>query len=121
MNVRVVVGHRQPSLYLYRLGVGRVVFSDWDELWKALMEHWANPDGILKFGDWRPMLNEIDPFRDGRAAEGSIHSIGSSGWINASANTSSTVLTALMVSPRLTLSGISARSRCVAVFCRSAA
>lgn len=54
---------------LYRLGVGRVVFSDWDELWKALMEHWANPDGILKFGDWRPMLNEIDPFRDGRAAE----------------------------------------------------
>jgi hypothetical protein len=54
---------------LYRLGVGRVVFTDWEGLWNALVEHWASPGGIPGFGDWSPMLNELDPFRDGRAAE----------------------------------------------------
>ena len=54
---------------LYRLGVGRVVFKKWEELWDALMEHRKAPSGIEGFGDWSPMLNDIDPFRDGRAAE----------------------------------------------------
>ena len=54
---------------LYRLGVGRVVFTDWDRLWKALLEHWNRPGGVPGFGDWSPMLNDLDPFRDGRAAE----------------------------------------------------
>lgn len=54
---------------LYQLGIGRVVFTDWQELWKALVEHWARPTGIPGFGDWSPMLDELDPFRDGRAAE----------------------------------------------------
>jgi len=54
---------------LYQLGIGRVVFTDWQELWKALIEHWASPTGIPGFGDWSPMLDELDPFRDGRAAE----------------------------------------------------
>jgi hypothetical protein len=58
-----------PVSPLYRLGVGRVVFKDWDTLWEALVEHWASPGGIPGFGDWSPMLNELDPFRDGRAAE----------------------------------------------------
>ena len=54
---------------LYRLGVGRVVFTDWEVLWKACLEHWRRPGGIPGFGDWSPMLDELDPFRDGRAAE----------------------------------------------------
>jgi hypothetical protein len=54
---------------LYRLGVGRVVFTDWEELWKACLEHWSSRQGIPGFGDWTPMLEELDPFRDGRAAE----------------------------------------------------
>jgi hypothetical protein len=54
---------------LYRLGVGRVVFTDWESLWKRLNEHWAKAEGIPGFGDWSPLLEEIDPFRDGRAAE----------------------------------------------------
>jgi hypothetical protein len=58
-----------PVSPLYRLGLGRVVFTDWDELWNALVEHWASPGGIPGFGDWTPMLDELDPFRDGRAAE----------------------------------------------------
>ena len=54
---------------LYRLGVGQVVFTDWEALWKACLEHWARPGGVPGFGDWSAMLDELDPFRDGRAAE----------------------------------------------------
>jgi hypothetical protein len=54
---------------LYRLGVGSVVFQDWEGLWKACQQHWSTPEGIPGFGDWSSMLEELDPFRDGRAAE----------------------------------------------------
>ena len=58
-----------PVSPLYKLGTSRVVFTDWDELWAALVGHWATDGGIPGFGDWSPMLNELDPFRDGRATE----------------------------------------------------
>ena len=54
---------------LYRLGAGRVVFNDWAELWDACIQHWESPEGFPGLGDWSPFLDEIDPFRDGRAAE----------------------------------------------------
>ncbi len=54
---------------LYELGVGRVVFRDWDTLWNACLDHWASPGGIPGFGSWASIINTIDPFRDGRAAE----------------------------------------------------
>ena len=54
---------------LYRLGVGQVVFTDWESLWEACQQHWSTPGGVPAFGDWSSMLEEIDPFRDGRAAE----------------------------------------------------
>jgi hypothetical protein len=53
----------------YRLGTGRVVFTDWQSLWNACLEHWKRPGGVPGLGDWSPMLDELDPFRDGRAAE----------------------------------------------------
>ena len=53
----------------YQLGVGRVVFTNWEDLWSTLVQHWNRPGGIPGFGDWSPMLDELDPFRDGRAAE----------------------------------------------------
>jgi hypothetical protein len=52
-----------------RLGIGQVVFKDWDEMWEKSSEHWSTPGGLLGFGDWSSMLEELDPFRDGRAAE----------------------------------------------------
>ncbi|MFH1581678.1 MAG: hypothetical protein ABIC39_06335 [Pseudomonadota bacterium] len=58
-----------PVSKLYRLGKGQVVFDNWDEAWAACMDHWHDPSGIPGFGDWSSMLDEIDPFRDGRAAE----------------------------------------------------
>jgi len=54
---------------LYRLGEGQVVFTEWEHLWTACLRHWASPLGTPGFGDWSPMLEELDPFRDGGAAK----------------------------------------------------
>ena len=40
-----------------------------DQRWEACDQHWPTPGGIPGFGDWSAMLDELDPFRDGRAAE----------------------------------------------------
>tara|TARA_Y100000590_G_C15746831_1_gene1022424 strand:+ start:3537 stop:5531 length:1995 start_codon:yes stop_codon:yes gene_type:complete len=44
-----------------------VVFDDWEILWVTLKEH------LLKkpkegFGDWSQIINDLDPFRDGKAS-----------------------------------------------------
>jgi len=57
-----------PHSPLYRLG-DQVIFKNIDSLWKACAEHWHSPGGIPGFGNWSGVLDEIDPFRDGRAAE----------------------------------------------------
>ena len=54
---------------LYRLGKEKVIFQSWQNLWDTLLEHWKNPNGTLGIGDWSPMLDKLDPFRDGKAAE----------------------------------------------------
>lgn len=54
---------------LYQLGIGRVVFKELSELWRACLAHWSRPDGLPGFGNWDSMLDELDPFRDGRAVE----------------------------------------------------
>ena len=58
-----------PRGILNRLGKGRVVFHDWESLWHACQQHWSNPEAIKGFGDWSLLIDELDPFRDGRAAE----------------------------------------------------
>jgi len=54
---------------LYELGKGRVVFQDWDDLWRALNAYRRDPASAAQLGSWSPMLEELDSFRDGRAAE----------------------------------------------------
>ena len=58
-----------PDSPIYRLGEGKVVFKNWDTLWDSYQEHCSVPGGIPGFGDWTDLIDEIDPFRDGRAAE----------------------------------------------------
>ncbi|MBI4125580.1 MAG: hypothetical protein HY466_06610 [Deltaproteobacteria bacterium] len=58
-----------PVSPLYDLGVGKVVFKSWEHLWETCLEHWQNHQGIQGFGDWSPMLDHFDPFRDGKASE----------------------------------------------------
>jgi len=52
---------------LYQLGIGRVVFKDWESLWNTLNEHWTKGP-IPGFGDWSLIIEDLDPFRDGKAA-----------------------------------------------------
>lgn len=58
-----------PVSPLYQLPVGVVVFQQWPDLWKACLEHWDSPSGTPGFGDWTTILDELDPFRDGKASE----------------------------------------------------
>jgi len=58
-----------PTSALTKLGYGRVIFKNWDDLWFALMDHWKAPGGVPGFADWSSVIDEVDPFRDGRAAE----------------------------------------------------
>jgi hypothetical protein len=58
-----------PESPFYRLGGGKVVFTSMPDLWEACAEQWSSTGPIAGFGDWSPMLDELDPFRDGRAAE----------------------------------------------------
>jgi hypothetical protein len=53
----------------YQLGKEKVVFQSWQSLWDTLLEHWKLQQGIPGFGDWSPLLDDLDPFRDGKAAE----------------------------------------------------
>ncbi|MHB8110093.1 MAG: hypothetical protein ACYDHW_08680 [Syntrophorhabdaceae bacterium] len=54
---------------LYRLGNGSTVFQDWERLWGKYVQYIGSGNKIQGFGDWSPLLAELDPFRDGRAAE----------------------------------------------------
>lgn len=54
---------------LHRLGVGKVIFNDWASLWRTWRENREQPGSTPGFADWAPVLDELDPFRDGRAAE----------------------------------------------------
>jgi hypothetical protein len=55
--------------YIYGLGLGRVVFTNWTDMWSAIEDHRSAPGGVPGLGDWSSMIEELDPFRDGRAAE----------------------------------------------------
>jgi len=58
-----------PTSPFYELGVGRVVFNDWETLWAAWQQHCSTPGGTFRNCDWTPIIDDLDPFRDGRAAE----------------------------------------------------
>lgn len=57
-----------PLSPLYKLGPD-VVFKDWPSIWEVCVEYFQDPQSRPHFGDWSLMINELDPFCDGRAAE----------------------------------------------------
>jgi hypothetical protein len=52
----------------YELPEGKVTFKSWPEAIDALMDHFRTSGGIPGFGDWSEIIDEFDPFRDGKAA-----------------------------------------------------
>lgn len=57
-----------PLSPLHKLGPD-VVFKDWLSAWEACVEYFQDPQSRPHFGDWSSMIDELDPFHDGRAAE----------------------------------------------------
>jgi hypothetical protein len=67
-----------PSLLINREGVvdsklldlpeGSVIFKDWPTCIEALMKFLINPKSVDGFGDWSLIIDEFDPFRDGKSA-----------------------------------------------------
>jgi len=58
-----------PISSFYKVDKSKIAFNNWPELWEACREYWNNPKGIPELGNWSSILDELDPFRDGRAAE----------------------------------------------------
>lgn len=54
---------------LYKLEKGKVVFNDWESIWAACCDHFNSKKGLPGFGDWSSIINDIDSFRDGKAAK----------------------------------------------------
>jgi len=59
-------GH--PYSKLYELQEHKVIFKNWPDTIEALLEHFQSPGGIPGFGDWSSIIDEFDPFRDGKGA-----------------------------------------------------
>jgi hypothetical protein len=58
-----------PISPLYELGVGRVVFKSCEDLWQTYLTHSRSGMKVPGFGDWSTLLDRLDPFRDGQAAQ----------------------------------------------------
>ena len=43
------------------------MFNDWDVLWDLVKEHFTKKS-IPGLGDWSPIIDDLDPFHDGKAA-----------------------------------------------------
>ncbi|MFN0117290.1 MAG: hypothetical protein ACKVQC_03220 [Elusimicrobiota bacterium] len=50
---------------MYRLGVGKVVFTEWKSVLKGIQNFYK---GDKEFGNWDKFIAEFDPFRDGKAS-----------------------------------------------------
>jgi hypothetical protein len=57
-----------PASKLYELPVGKVIFKNWPTTIDSVMENFNTPGGIDGFGDWSSIIGDLDPFRDGKAA-----------------------------------------------------
>lgn len=53
---------------LYQVKEGRIAFKDWETIWEACLDHRRNPSGDHGIGSWGSFLDQLDPFRDGKAA-----------------------------------------------------
>lgn len=49
-------------------GRGQVIFDDWESLRVAVERYRIAPQAHPEFGDWSPLLDDFDSFRDGQAS-----------------------------------------------------
>lgn len=53
----------------YKWGVNQIIFDDFDNLIDSLRRFKEHSSEVGDLGDWTRFLDQLDPFRDGRAAE----------------------------------------------------
>jgi hypothetical protein len=57
-----------PDSKLNELPKGKVIFENWPDAIDGVMEYFQSQDLIPGFGDWSSILDDLDPFRDGKSA-----------------------------------------------------
>lgn len=57
-----------PYSKLSELPKNKVVFNNWPQTIDAMMNYFKMTDIDLEFGNWDSIINDLDPFRDGNAA-----------------------------------------------------
>ena len=62
-------GPQKPYCILHSLGSNRCIFRDPKVLRKALLDYFENPAGNPNLGDISPVLDQLEPFRDGKASQ----------------------------------------------------
>ena len=66
---RVDQGPQKPYCILHSLGSNRCVFYQPDLLRKAIVNYFENPESNPNLGDATPIIDQLDPFRDGKASQ----------------------------------------------------
>ena len=59
----------KPYSIFHSLGPNRCVFYDMESLKNAVLEYTKNPGSNPNLGDVSPILDQLDPFRDGKASQ----------------------------------------------------
>ena len=66
---RIDQGPQKPYCILHSLGSNRCVFYEPDLLRRAIVDYFENPAANPSLGDASPVLDQLDPFRDGKASQ----------------------------------------------------
>jgi hypothetical protein len=66
---RIDQGPKKPYCVLHSLGPNRCVFHEPDLLRQAIADYFEDPDSNPDLGDVTPILDQLDPFRDGKASQ----------------------------------------------------
>ena len=59
----------KPYSIFHSLGPNRCVFYDPESLKEAVLGYSNNPESNSYLGDISPILDQLDPFRDGKASQ----------------------------------------------------
>jgi len=62
-------GPQKPYCIFHSLGANRCVFYESELLRQAIVDNFNNPTNNPDLGDATPILDQIDPFRDGKASQ----------------------------------------------------
>ncbi len=57
-----------PFSKLHELPRNKVVFDDWPQTIEAMMSYFTDSNKDPEFGNWEAIINDLDPYRDGKAA-----------------------------------------------------